>query len=242
MRATITPVFVSVFASLWLPLGLTAATPSRADADPSVSASTSASADTNRDELWFGGDFRALRSSSANALTDANLAGVSFGYARDLGIAVLPRLAVWAEAGMAIGGTTGTMFQTLSTDLSTIGLTGGLRARYQLHRLIVASARLAFGAQRARVAITDSSGSSASDHGWGSMAQASAALDLFAVTRPPFGFGVRAEFGYVAAQAIGLTARRDTSGDTLMLPANEIPLGGLDLSGPAFTISFVGQF
>ena len=74
------------------------------------------------------------------------------------------------------------------------------------------------------------------------MAQASAALDLFAVARPPFGFGVRAEFGYVAAQAIGLTARRDTSGDALMLPVSEVPLGGLDLSGPAFTLSFVGQF
>jgi hypothetical protein len=238
MRAPFAPIFVS----LWLPLWLTAATPSRAHADTSVSASTSASADTNRDELWFGGGGRALRSPSANALTDANLAGVSFGYARDLGITVLPDLAVWAEAGMATGGASGKMFQTLSTDLSTLGLTGGLRARYQLHRLVAASARLAFGAQRARVAITDTGGTSASDHGWGAMAQASAAIDLFAVARPPFGFGVRAELGYVAAQSIGLTARRDTSGDALMLPASEVPLGGLDLSGPAFAISFVGQF
>jgi len=202
---------------------------------------TAAHADTNRDELWIGGGGRALRSSSANALTDDNLSGSSFGYARDLGLAVRPGLALWAEAGLATGSADGTMFQTLSTEISTLGLTGGLRARYQLHRLIAASARLALGAQRASVAIS-SSGGSASDHGWGAMASAGAALDLFAVARPPFGFGVRAELGYVAAQAIGLTARRDSPDDVLMLAMDEVTLGGLDLSGPTFAISLVGQF
>lgn len=203
---------------------------------------TAARADTNHDELWLGGGSRALRSSSANALTDANLAGTTLGYARDLGLAIVPDLAVWAEAGMATGDAQGTMFQTLATEISTIGLTGGLRARYQLHRLIAASARFELGAQRARVAITDHAGGSASDHGWGTMAQVGAAFDLFAVTRPPFGIGMRAELGYVAAQAISLTARRDTGGDTLMLPASEAALGNLDLSGPTFAVSLVGQF
>jgi len=205
---------------------------------------TAAHAETNRDELWIGGGARALRSSGANALTDANLSGTAFGFARDLGLAVLPDLALWAEAGVATGDASGEMFQTLSTEISTVGLTGGLRARYQLHRLITASARLDLGAQRARVAITDRGGGSgvASDHGWGTMAQVGAALDLFAVTRPPFGIGMRAELGYVAAQAISLTARRDTGGNTLMLPMDELALGNLDLSGPTFAISLVGQF
>jgi hypothetical protein len=202
---------------------------------------TTAQADTNRDELWIGGGGRALRSSSANALTDHNLSGSSFGYARDLGLAVRPDLAVWAEAGLTTGSADGTMFQTLSTEISTLGLTGGLRARYQLHRLIAASARLSLGAQRARVAISSGSGS-ASDHGWGATASAGAALDLFAVARPPFGFGVRAELGYVVGQAIGLTARRDSPDDVLMLAMDEVALGGLDLSGPTFAISLVGQF
>ena len=201
-----------------------------------------AHADTNHDELWIGGGGRALRSSSANALTGDNLAGTSFGYARDLGIAALPDLTLWAGAGVTTGAADGTMFQTVSTEISTVALTGGLRARYQLHRLIAASARLELGAQRARVELSDYTGGSASDHGWGAMAQASAALDLFASARPPFGLGVRAEFGYVIAQAIELTAHRDVRGDVLMLPMDERALGGLDLSGPAFTISLVGQF
>lgn len=201
-----------------------------------------AHADTNRDELWIGGGSRALRSASANAVTDANLGGTSFGYARDLGIAILPGLAVWAEAGMTTGSADGTMFQTISTELSATGLTGGLRARYQLHRLIAASARLALGAQRARIAITDDTGASASDHGWGTLAQVSAALDLFASTRPPFGLGMRFELGYVAAQSISLTARRDVPDDVLMLPMTEAALGSLDLSGPTFAVSLVGQF
>jgi hypothetical protein len=198
--------------------------------------------DTNHDELWIGGSARALRSPGANALTDDNLAGTSFGYARDLGIPLLPDLAVWADAGMTIGAADGTMFQTVSTEISTIGLTGGLRARYQLHRLIAASAHLALGAQRARVAIRDNTGASASDHGWGTIAQASAALDLFAVARPPFGIGLRVELGYVAARAIELTPRRGTSSDVLMLPADDRALGRLDLSGPTFAASLVGQF
>jgi hypothetical protein len=202
---------------------------------------TTAHADTNRDELWLGGGARTLRSASANALTGDNLSGTSFGYARDLGLVVLPDLRLWVDAGVATGGATGKMFQTLSTEISTVGLTGGLRARYQLHRLIAASAQLALGAQRARVGITGG-GAAASDHGWGTMAQVGAALDLFAAARPPFGIGVRAELGYVAAQAISLTARRDADSDTLMLPVDEVALGNLDLSGPMFAISLVGQF
>ena len=203
---------------------------------------TPAHADTNRDEVWIGGGTRTLPSASANALTSDNLSGTSLGLARDLGVAVLPRLAVWAEAGLTTGDASGLMFQTLSTEINALGLTGGLRVRYQLHRLIAASARLDLGAQRASLAISDHAGNSASDHGWGAMAQVSAALDLFAVARPPFGIGLRAELGYVMAQAISLTAHRDATSDTLMLPMTEVGLGGLDLSGPTFALSLVGQF
>jgi len=213
-----------------------------AAATAAVIATPAAHADTNRDELWIGGGTRGLGSSSANALTGDNLSGTSLGLARDLGIAVLPHLAVWAEAGLTTGDANGVMFQSLYTELNALGLTGGLRARYQLHRLIAASARLDLGAQRASLAISDHAGSSASDHGWGAMAQASAALDLFAVARPPFGIGLRAELGYVMAQAISLTAHRDATGDTLMLPMTEVGLGHLDLSGPTFALSLVGQF
>lgn len=197
--------------------------------------------EANNDELWLGGGARALRSSSANALTHRNLAGSSFGYARDLGIATTPGVALWAEAGATIDDAEGAMFQTVSTQIDAVGLTGGLRARYSLHRLVTASARLDLGVQRLRVELGDASGSM-SDHGWGALASAAAALDLFALARRPFGIGVRLEAGYVAARAISLTPHRSSPDDVLELAMTELALGGLDLSGPSFTASLVAQF
>jgi hypothetical protein len=196
----------------------------------------------NPNELWLGGGSRALRTPSANALTAENLVGASLGVARDLGLAVSPDLALWAEAGMTTGSARGTMFQTIDTRLDALGFTAGLRVRYALHRLIAASARVELGAQRARVELDDRAGAPVSDQAWGTMASACAALDLFAVSRPPFGFGVRAELGYVMAQAIELTPRGASGDDTLQLPMTEASLGSLDLSGPTFTVSLVGQF
>ncbi len=208
-----------------------------------ATATATAHADTNRDELWFGGGTRALRTPSANALTADNLDGASFGYARDLGVGVasLPGLAVWAEAGMTTGSAKGTMFQTMATDLGALGFTGGLRVRYPLHRLIAASVRAELGAQRVDLGITDHA-SSASDNGWGTIGAAGVALDGFALARPPFGIGVRAELGYVMAQAIALTPHGDDGGDALRLAMTAASLGSLDLSGPTFAVSLVGQF
>src|SRR5437016_14138617 len=94
-----------------------------------TTATATAHADTNHDELWLGGGTRALRTASANALTAENLSGASLGYARDLGIGLagVPGLAVWAEAGMITGSAKGTMFQPMATDLSALGFTGALR-------------------------------------------------------------------------------------------------------------------
>ena len=206
-------------------------------------AATTAHADPNNDELWFGGGTRALRAASANALTADNLAGASFGYARDLGLSIggLPGLAVWVEAGMTTGSAKGTMFQTMATELSSLGFTGGLRARYLLHRLIAVSARGELGAQRVDVAITDHS-ASGSDSAWGRIGSAGVALDVFAIARRPFGIGVRAELGYVMTQPIELTPHGDAGGDALRLPMTALPLGSLDLSGPSLAVSLVGQF
>lgn len=201
-----------------------------------------AHADTNRNEVWLGGESRALRTPSANALTADNLGGASFGVARDLGIAIAPDLALWAVAGMTSGSASGTLFQTMSTELDALGFTAGLRARYALHRLVAASARVELGAQRAEVAISDRSQPAVSDKAWGTLASVGAALELFAVARPPFGFGVRAELGYARAQAIELTPRGGAGGEALRIPMTELPLGSLDLSGPTFSLALVGQF
>src|SRR5215468_386200 len=186
---------------------VTAAPIARADADADALADAPAAARaelaTHHDEVSLGATARALRSPSANALTGANLAGMSLGIARDLGhdlgVSPLPGLTLWAEAGLVTGSADGTMFQSLSTAIDELGLTGGLAARYRLHRRLTASGRVAFGAQRVRAAITDSTGTTAYDHGWGAMASAAAALDVFLVTPPRrFALGLRLEAGYVA--------------------------------------------
>jgi hypothetical protein len=199
-----------------------------------------ATAHAGNDELSLGSGARALRSSSANALTDDNLAGAAFGYARDLGITA-PGLALWVEAGVTIDGARGTMFQTVTTDIGVVGVTAGLRARGHLHRRIAASARLDVGGQRVDVALGDRGGE-ASDHGWGAMASAGAAIDLLAVAQRSFAFGVRLDVGYVAARAVSLTMQRDTPGETLELAMTELAFGSLDLGGPTFAASLIAQF
>jgi len=195
----------------------------------------------NNDELWLGATGRALRAPSANALTAANLYGGSLGYARNLGVDVVPGLSLWAEAAMTTGDARGTMFQTMSTEIQTLGVTGGVRMRYWVHRLVAASACADLGAQRARLEVDDHQ-AVASDHRWGAVASGGVALDVFARSRPPFGFGVRAELGYVMAQAIELAPHRDAPNDVVALAMTDLALGRLDLSGPSFAVSVVGQF
>lgn len=219
----------------------------RADTDaPADAPPTRTEIASHHDEVWLGATARALRSPSANALTGANLAGASLGIARDLGhdlgAALLPGLSLWAEAGLVTGTADGTMFQSLSTSIDELGLTVGLAARYHVHRRVTASGRVALGAQRVRAAITDSTGTTAYDHGWGTMASAAAALDLFITTSPRFGLGFRLEAGYVAAQGIALTLHTDRPGDAIPLAMTELSLGHLDLSGPTASLSLLGQF
>jgi hypothetical protein len=224
----------------------TAATAARADAPAAAGTELAA----HHDEVSLGATARALRSPSANALAGANLAGASVGIARDLGHDLdvyhgswlAPGLTLWAEAGLVTGSAGGTMFQSLSTSIDELGLTGGLAARYRLHRRITAGARVALGAQRVRAAITDGTGTTAYDHGWGAMASASAALDLLLITPRRFGLGLRVEAGYVAAQGIALTLHTDRPGDAIPLTMTAFSLGHLDLSGPTAGLSLLGQF
>lgn len=229
-----------------------APTAARADADPPADAPPVARAEiaAHHGEVSLGATARALRSPGANALTGANLAGMSLGIARDLGhdlglyrdAGPLPGLTLWAEAGFVTGSADGTMFQALSTSIDELAVTGGFAARYRLHRRLTASARVALGAQRARVAITDGTGTTAYDHGWAAMASAGAALDLFLTTRPRFGLGLRLEAGYVAAQGIALTLHTDRPGDAIPLAMTALSLGHLDLGGPTAGLALLGQF
>jgi hypothetical protein len=202
---------------------------------------SAASADSH--EISIGSTTRTLRTSSANALTGDSLGGGALSYAHALGMDLVPGLSVWAEGTMGWGSADGTMFQTLSTELSTLSFSVGGRARYPLRNRIVATGRLDLGMARAGVQLHDDAGHTASDHGWGATTQGAIGLDLFAVRRPELSLGLRLELGYVAATPVSLTAAPASGSDgTLQLEMSAASLGNLNLSGSVFQASVVSEF
>jgi hypothetical protein len=204
--------------------------------------SAAATAHADGHEMWIGESARALRTSSANALTDDGLFGGSAGYAYLIGRDIVPHLELWAHGAIGGGTATGEMFQTLDTEIHAFQMTVGGGVRYELHPRVAALARLDVGTLRAAVAIRDDAGHSACDHGWGAMTSAGVGLDLYAIRRPRFSLGLRFELSAVATSSIPLTATPDSAdGDTLQLDMTAAPLGSLNLSGPSFAFSLVGQ-
>jgi hypothetical protein len=201
-------------------------------------------AHANNNELTITESTRALRTSSANAITEDSLFGGALAYGRQLGIELLPRLELWAHATFSWAGAEGTMFQTINTELDTLGFTGGARARYPLwRRHLLATARVDLGTARAALELRDNDGHSASDAGWGATTSAAFGLELYPVRASRFALGLRFEIGVVATSSIPLTATPAAgSEDTLELEMTAASLGDLNLSGPVFTASLVSQF
>ena len=201
-------------------------------------------AHAGNNELMITESARALRTSSANAITEDGLFGVSFGYARRLPIVVGP-LALWGHASFDIGMADGTMFQTLTTELDTLGGSAGIRAQYNLWReRLIASARVELGMMRASLDLHDDADHSAGDHGWGATSSAAAGLDVVAISRRSvLSLALRFEVGATATSSIPLTAiPAETTDNTLELAMTAASLGSLNLSGPWFAASLVGQF
>lgn len=212
-----------------------------------ILATTTTAAAAPNDELAVGPSTRSLRSSSANAVTDDDLAGGELTYARDLGdtfgIAILPRLSVWGVASYRWGEADGTMFQTLTTSIETDELSLGARARYELHRRVIASARLDLGTARTQLALEDAMGNRNADSHWAGTGSTAISLDLLAVTKRWLALGIRFELGYVTATAPEMKARSQEADDgTIMLPVNQVSFGHLDLGGRYFQFAWIGQF
>lgn len=202
-----------------------------------------ATAQAGNNELTYGGTTRALRTRSANAVTDDSLVGGALSYGRALGIDVIPRLELWAQGTFAWGVADGTMFQTLSTELDSFGFLIGARAAYRLHHRIDTSLRLDIGSQRAAVALRDDVGHTASDHGWGAITSAALGVDCYAFRGPRFALALRFELAVTATSSIPLTATPEsTSEGTLQLEMTAASLGDLDLSGASFAASIAAQF
>lgn len=196
-------------------------------------------------EVSFGSNARALRSSSADAVTGDSLLGGSLGFGRALHTIELPRhFTLWSDVGLTWSSASGSMFTVLATDLFDTTITAGLHVRYRPVRNVGVSAGVAIGAQHASLSITDTMDHTASDTAWGAVARASTQIDLLAVDLPRFAIGLRVELGYLFSQGIELipTEKRTDAADTLHIPMQEASLGHLDLGGAFINIGLVSQF
>jgi hypothetical protein len=191
--------------------------------------------------IWIGPTNRALRTTSADAVTKDSLVGGELGYSRALGMTLPHGLALAADATFDWGGADGTMFQSITTRLDTLSMMVGGRLRYPVHNRVVATARLGIGMARAALDIHDADSHTATDHGWGATSMASLAVDLRAYAGPDFSLGVRFELGYVGAAPITMRGNAPHSADTLTLMMDSASLGSLNLSGPVFAVSAVTE-
>ena len=202
-----------------------------------------ATAHAGPNEISLGGNTRALRAPSADALTSDSLGGGQLSYARALDLELPYRLALWIDAGFEWGSAHGTMFQTMTTEIESFAPVAGARVTYVPHRRVAVAGRLAVGAPHESLTLTGASGLDARDHAWGALATASLAVDLRVIANPNIDLAVRLQLGYVEASRVGLTPHRDGPGDgTLTLPVMDQSIGHLDLSGPTAGISAVAAF
>ncbi len=202
---------------------------------------TVAAAHAGNTEVSTGSYNRALRSESANAVTDDTLVGVNLGAARKLQLDLVPRLDVWATAGFVWAAAEGTLFQTMTTEVDTVGLSVGGRASYALHRNLHVSARLDLGTARNALTI-NGNGHEVSDASWGGTVTTAVGLDMMVVAHPRFSIGFRFDLGYVAASAVALSPREDGDSSKIELDAMQASIGHLDLGGRFLSLSAISQF
>lgn len=210
-----------------------------------VLVTTAGLASADNHEILVGWQDRSMRAPSADAVTGDNLGGAQIGYAHVLPVATIPGLELWLGGGMELGGAQGEMFQTLTTELSTVAFVATARARYWLSRPVFATARLSLGAVNTSLSLTDEAGMKVSDGSWGTAGTAAAGLDVMISRDMPVlrSLGLRVELGYTRASAPALTLRPDRPDDgTLRLPMTEASIGHLDLSGRFVSITCFSQF
>ncbi len=192
-------------------------------------------------ELSIGSTNRALRSSSADAVTGDSYIGGQLAFAHDLRIGS-PALRVAVTGALAWGGADGTLFD-MTTELGQSAYLVGLRTRYTVVPHLAAGAAVQVGAAHTSLSLTDAMDRTVSDNGWGGIAEGALGLDLLAVDGNRFKLGMRVELGYVAAAAVGLAGKSARPDDgTLRLQMTQASLGSLDLSGPYAAVSVVSDF
>ncbi|HVK86455.1 MAG TPA: hypothetical protein VM513_20190 [Kofleriaceae bacterium] len=204
-------------------------------------AATTAAHAGDHNELSIGGGGRALRSNSANAVTSDTLSHGELAYGRRLDLSLVPRLQTWLTAGFNWGGASGTLFQSMATEVDTLGFTGGARARYVLHPHFAATARVDLGTARTALALDGNAGR-VSDAGWGATFGAALGAEAYMIAHPTFSLGVRFELGYVTMTAPALSPRASEDDSMILLDAQQASIGHLDLGGRYASFAMISRF
>lgn len=206
-----------------------------------VLAATGSAAADARNEVLLGSFNRALRTSSANAVTEDSLGGAVLGYARELDVLAIPRLHTWATAGASFGNVDGRMFSTLTTQLTTQTFSFGGRAEYDVLRFVTVGGRLDLGPSRAGLTLTEGT-RTLHDSAWGVATTAAVSVDVRALSFPRFKLGFRAELGYTLASKVELAPAEANDASTIQLEMSQASLGHLDVSGRYFSAMIASQF
>lgn len=191
-------------------------------------------------ELALGRSSRSLRTASANAVTGENLGGVQLTAARQIHLELVTNLQIWGAIGFASTSTEGDVFG-MQTEIDALDVTFGGRARYLLHSHVALFARLEGGPTRTALSI-QGNGHTVSDQRWGMLGTGAVGIDLMAMARSRFGFGMRFELGYVAHSGPALAPAEGASEDMLVLSGSQASIGHLDLGGRYVAFSLLAQF
>jgi len=205
-----------------------------------LAASGPAFADVHN-EVLIGSYTRAMRASSADAITNDALGGGVLGYAREIDLGIMPRLQTWATATFAWGQADGTMFSTLTTELTTQTFSFGGRAQYTLFRHLAVGGRLDLGPSRAGLTMKEGT-RTLHDSAWGVATTAAASVDLRAFAFPAFKLGFRAELGYTMASKVDLAPAEANDSSMIQLDMSQASLGHLDVSGKYVSLTVMSQF
>jgi len=192
-------------------------------------------------ELSIGSTNRALRSSSADAVTGDSYIGGRLAFAHELHLGP-PGVRVSATGALVWGGADGTLFD-MTTELGQTAYLVGVRARYSVVPHVAAGVAVQVGAAHTSLSLTDAMNRTVGGTGWGGVAEGALGLDLLAVDGDRFKLGLRLDLGYVASSAVALAGKSGHPDDgTLRLQMTQASLGRLDLSGPYAAISVVSDF
>ncbi len=206
----------------------------------SLTLCAAAPAVAGNNEITIGGTGRSLRTASANAVTSENLGGVQLAVARQIHLDFVPNLQIWGAAGFASTSAEGELFG-MPTDIESVDLQLGGRARYLLHRYVAVSARLEVGPSHTALAI-EGNGHRVSDGRWGGLVTTALGADLFLFASSRFSVGMRFELGYALHSAPALSPVQATDENMLQLPESQASIGSLDLGGRFWAFSFLSQF